>query len=112
MTDQQRRRRIVGTKVISRGDQIANVRGEIGVGEFAVAMAETGEIEVQDRHAGLCQRPGDLRRGEDILGAGKAVREQRIGAWRCVGAVEARRQGFTRMPRKRHFLGLHYTLLH
>jgi len=59
--------------VIGGGDQIADVRREIGVGELAVAMAEAGKVEAQHRHPRLGQRAGNLRGRKNILGAGETM---------------------------------------
>jgi len=46
----------------------------------------------------------DARGGEDILAAGEAVREQRIGCRRLVGRIEARGQLLSGGPRERDAL--------
>ena len=51
------------------------------IGEFAFAHAETGEIEAQDADSGYRQPFGNALCCEVILAAGKAMGEQRVGAW-------------------------------
>src|SRR3569623_2354114 len=58
------------------------------VGEFALAVAEAGEIEPQHREAAPPQSVGDALGGKVVLAAGKAVGDQRGGAGRALGAVE------------------------
>ena len=41
--------------------QVVDVRAEVGVGELALAGAETGEVEAQDPEALLGQLGGDAR---------------------------------------------------
>jgi hypothetical protein len=74
--------------VISCGDQVADIGGKRGVGEFALAGADAGKVEAQDRDAERRQRIGDAFRRNDVLAAGEAVREQRIGARRAGRQVE------------------------
>ncbi len=65
MADQQLRR-VAGRAQMRRGgDQIGDVRGEVGVGEFALAPAQTGEIEAQHRDAARRERAGDALGRED-----------------------------------------------
>src|SRR3546814_7267035 len=58
----------------------SDVGGEVGVGELPLAGAEPGEVEAQHGKAALRQASGDARGGEDVLVAGEAVGEERIGA--------------------------------
>src|SRR3546814_5647367 len=58
----------------------SDLGGEVGVGEVALAGAETGEVEAQYRKAALGKAAGDARRREDVLAAGEAVGEERVGA--------------------------------
>ena len=80
--DEELRCRVVLAQEIGRGDEIAEVRGEIGVGELALARAETGEIETQHGKAALGEAACDARRGEDVLRAGETMGEERISARR------------------------------
>ena len=45
------------------GDDVVDVRAEVGVRELALAGAETGEVEAQDAEARPGQLGGDARRG-------------------------------------------------
>ena len=73
-----------------RGAQVADVRGEVGRGELALAGAEAREVEAQHRHAHPRQVGGDAARGQQVLRAGEAVGEQGVGADRPVRQVEPR----------------------
>ena len=86
--DQQRRRLPRLAQVVGGGNEIVDVRRERGVGEFAFARADAGEVEAQDRDAERRQRIGDALRRHHVLAAGEAVREQRIGARRAGRQVE------------------------
>ncbi len=79
VADQDRRWPLRLAQVIGSGDQILHVRREMRVGEFALAGAESGEIEAEHGDALLGQSFGDAFGGEVILPAGEAMREQRIG---------------------------------
>src|SRR5262249_56095878 len=69
-------------------DQIGDVGGKGGVGEFALARAEPGEVEAQHGDAERGQAVGDALGGPDVLAAGKAVRKQRVGARLLAGPLE------------------------
>src|SRR5262249_46789627 len=71
-------------------DQIGDVGGRGGVGEFALARTEAGEVEAQHGDAERGQAVGNALGGPDVLAAGKAVRKQRVGARLLAGAVEQR----------------------
>ena len=75
--DQQRRRGQHLAHVVCGVDQVLHVGGKIGVGEFTLAAAKTGEVETQHGDPPRRQTLGDAGGGEDVLAAGKAVREQR-----------------------------------
>ena len=82
--DQQGRGRVVFAQECGRGDQISDVRGESGVGEVAAAFPQTGEVEPQYREAARRQSGADPRRRQHVLGAGKAMGEQRVGRRRSL----------------------------
>ncbi len=88
VADQQRRRLTHFAQVIGGGDEIGDVRRESGVGEFAFARAEAGEVKAQHRDALRRERLRDTRRRHHVLAAGEAMREQRIGARRPFGSVQ------------------------
>ena len=71
-------------------DQVGDIGGECGVGEFAFARAEAGEVEAQHGDAERGQGFGNTLGGVDVLAASKAVRKQRVGARLALGAVEQR----------------------
>ena len=81
-------------QMIGRGDQIVDIRGECGVGEFALAGAEPGEIEAQHRDAVQLEPLGDMPRRPIALAAGEAMREQRHRADRRHPADRAARRAF------------------
>ncbi len=61
-------------------------------GELALRMAEPGEVEAQDRDAHRGQPRGDAARGDDVLAAGEAMREERGRQVRAFRQVEPRRR--------------------
>src|SRR5258708_11425993 len=75
---------------IGRGDEVADVRGKIGVGEVAFAPAQAGEVEAQHGDAALGERGADVSRRLGVLRAGEAVGEQGVGERRPVRRVEPR----------------------
>ena len=80
VADQQRRRPSRLAQMVGGGDQVGDIGRERGVGEFALARTDAGEVETQYRDAERRQRIGDALRRHHVLAAGEAVREQRIGA--------------------------------
>ncbi len=79
MAEQDLRRPVMFLEKPDGGEQVADIRREIRVREVAFALAEAGEIEAQHGDARIGQRPRDVRRGFEVLGAGETMREQRIG---------------------------------
>jgi len=77
VADQQTRRHAARPQVIGGGNQVPQVRTEIGVGKVAVAGAEAGEVEAQRGDAACGEAGGDAARRNHVLAAGEAVREQR-----------------------------------
>ncbi len=75
-------------QMVGCGDEVGHVRRKVGVGELAFAVAKTGEVEAQDGEPDAGQRLGHAPRGEDILGAGKAVGEQHGGARFALGDLQ------------------------
>ncbi len=75
-------------------DQIGDVGGKGGVGKLALARAEPGEVEAQHGDAERGQALGDALGGVDVLAAGKAVGEQRVGARLPSRADRAARRDF------------------
>ena len=67
-------------QVVGGGDQVGDVGRERGVGEFALARADAGEVEAQHRDALRVERLRDAPRRQHVLAAGEAMGEQRIGA--------------------------------
>src|SRR4029077_15653049 len=76
VSDEQPGRLVIAPQEIRGGDEIVDVRGEVGVREIAFAAAEPGEVEAQPRDAALRERLADRGRRLALLGAGEAVREQ------------------------------------
>ncbi len=83
MADQDFRRRVMLFKKAHGSEQIADVRREVRVGEVALALAETGEVEAQHGEAGIGQGSRYVTGGLQVLGTREAVREQGIRP-RCV----------------------------
>jgi hypothetical protein len=75
VSDQQRRRLPSGAQVVGGSHQIIDVGGEVGVGEFAFAGAQSGEVEAQNSDAAGGERIGDPSGCAAVLAAGEAVRE-------------------------------------
>ena len=88
MPDQYRRRLMVDAQILGGANQILHIRGEVGVGEVALARAQPGEVEAQHRDVPLGEGGGDAGGGENVLGAGEAVREQSISARRIVALLQ------------------------
>ena len=93
--------------MIRGGDQIVDVRGERGVGEFALAGAEAGEVETQHGDAVQFQTFRNAARRLVVLAAGKAVREQRHRAHRPLRPVQQRGQRLALGIREVELLGGH-----
>jgi len=80
--------------------EVGDVGAEIAVGEIAAAAAEAGEIETHGGDAALGQRGGDAGRHMDVLAAGEAMGEQRIGARRSLRQIQTRGQRMALRTRK------------
>src|SRR6516162_1608442 len=80
VADQNRRSAFEATQLVRSGNEVGHVRREIGVCELTFAGAETGEVEAQHPDAQRGQSFSNPPRGVDIVSAGEAVSEQRIGA--------------------------------
>ena len=78
-----------------RPDEIGDIRGEVAIGEFAVAGAQAGEIEAQHRDAMRRQSGGNARRRKHVLAAGEAMSEQRAAEDRAAGRSSATGQTLT-----------------
>src|SRR6516164_2565098 len=80
MADQNCRRALRAPQRIGSSKEIGNIRGECGVGKLALARAEAGEIEAQNRNA---ERSESLRYAPgraNVLAAGEAMGKQCISA--------------------------------
>ncbi len=97
--------------MVGGGDQIVDVRGEVGVGKLAFAGAEPGEIEAQHGDTVKLEAFGDVPRGPDALAAGEAMRKQRHSAHRTVRPVEQRGEGLALGVAEIEFFGGHGRLL-
>ena len=95
VADQDLRRHVVIAQEVGGLHQILDIRGEVGVGEIALAGAEAGEIEAQDGDAVARQLFGNSAGRKDILRAGEAMCEQREGARLAFRQFEPPRQGRT-----------------
>ena len=98
---------IARAQMIGGGDQILDVRGEMRVGEFALAHPESGEIEAHHRDAGLGQPLGDALGGEVVLAAGEAMRKQRVGDGLAQRQVDQGRELLASAVGKIETLGAH-----
>lgn len=67
-------------------------------------MAKAGEVKSQHRQAFSGQLAGDLARREDVLGAGKAMREQGCGADIACRQIKSRRELVALCACERDFL--------
>ncbi len=76
----------------SGGHQVGHVRAEGGVRELALALPEPREVERERRDPMRGERARDRPNGEEILGAGEAVREERRSAKRARRPTQARRE--------------------
>src|SRR5260221_1816584 len=88
-------------------DEVGDIGGEVGIGELALARAEAGEVEAQRGDAVRGELLRDAARGEDVLAAGEAVREERVGGGRIVGRIEPRGELLAIRARERDALRLH-----
>src|SRR5262249_23560738 len=59
--------------------QVLHIRGEVRIGEIALASAEPGEVEAQYRDAARRERLGDAFGREIVFPAGEAVCKERKG---------------------------------
>ncbi len=75
VADQQARRRDPMAYMIDGVNEVLNVRGEIGVGEVAVAATQAGKVETQYPDAGMRQGIRNAGGGVQVLAAGEAMRE-------------------------------------
>ena len=100
--DQERRGAVLAPEEVRRGDEIVDVRGEIGVREITLAPAQAGEIEAQHGKPLLGERGADRGRGLALLGAGEAVGEDGVGERRPGGRVEPRGERRTECAGKSH----------
>src|SRR5690606_15171020 len=110
VADQQGRRLIFLPKIFRRLDDIGDIGGEIGVGELPVAFTKPGEIEAQRGDAEPGQRFGDPACRRDILRAGEAMGEERIGERFSDRQIEPRGERTVRSL-KGDLFAAHYPLL-
>ena len=75
VADQNRRCGDLYPQVIGSGNEIIDIRGESGVGEFAFTAAEPGEIETQYRDTVRSETARNQARRLVVFAAGKAMRE-------------------------------------
>jgi hypothetical protein len=94
VADEDGRRLLRLAQMIGGGHEVGDVRGEMRVGEFAFTGAQPGKIETQRGDAMYRQPLGDALGRADVLAAGEAMREQRIGDRLPQGQVEHGRQLF------------------
>jgi hypothetical protein len=88
--DQELRRGVLVTEPVRRRHEIRDVGREIGVGEFALAPAEPGEVEAQHGKTGRGERGADAGGRQRVLRAGETVGEQRVRPRRAFRPVETR----------------------
>ena len=70
------------------GDHIVHVAGERGILEFALGMAEAGEVEPQHSDAQSGQTGGNASSRRDVLAASETMHHQRCGQWGSVGQIQ------------------------
>src|SRR5262249_60225247 len=80
--------------------------------EFAFARAEPGEVEAQRGDAERGKPLGDALGGVDVLAAGEAMSEQRVGARLTGGTIEQRGKLLSLGVGKIEALCRHARLLH
>ena len=93
--DQEAGRLALPPQEVRRRHEIVQVGGEVGLGEVPLALADAGEVEPEHRDPPLGQGAADPAGGLDVLGAGEAVGEDRVGRWE-------RLPGFPASRRARH----------
>jgi hypothetical protein len=111
MADQQFRCAKVRAQVRSGRDQIGDIRGEVRVGEFPFAGAESSEVEAQYADPVFGERLRDATCGENVFSACEAVRKQRVMPDRPGWGIQPRRQFLPVGAEKLHPLHLHRHLL-
>ena len=79
VSHQQRRLPMGGVQPVHRGHQVGHIGSKTGIAQFALAVAQAGEVKAKRRNAALGQRSADAYRGQAVLAAGEAVREYRVG---------------------------------
>ena len=90
VADQDRGRPPRSPQLICGGDEIRDIGRKRGVGEFAFARAEPGEVEAQHGDVERGQPFGDALGGVHVLAAGEAMSEQRVGARLSRRTIEQR----------------------
>ena len=80
VTHQNGRRSMLLLQESGRRKQVRDVGGEVAVRKIALTLAKTGKIETQHRDTRISQRTADIGGGLQILGTGKTMCEQSIGA--------------------------------
>ena len=93
--------------MVGGGNQILQVGTEIGIGEIAVAGAEPGEVEAQRGDAARRKAGRDAARGDHVLAAGEAMREQRGAERRIVRQVQPRSESLAILSGKLQTLAAH-----
>src|SRR6185312_5505863 len=81
VSDKNCRRTIVGAQMVGGEDKVLDVGGEIGALKLSLGGSEPREVEPQDCNAERGQLGGNASGRDDVLGACKAVREQRMRAY-------------------------------
>ena len=89
VADQQVRRPACAGHMVGGGEQVTDIAAEARIGEASAAAAEAGEIEAQHPETASGECTGDPDRGQRVLGAGEAMREQRMTARRFIRKVES-----------------------
>jgi len=80
VTDDQGRRAVLTLEPPSRRNQIIDTRREVGIREIALALAEPGEVEAENRESGIRELAGERDRRAEVLRAGETVGEERCRA--------------------------------
>ena len=89
VADQDGRRGVIVAQVVGCADEILDVGGKVGIRELSLRRSKAGEIEAQHAEAVRRQGGGDTPRGQDVFGAGEAMREKHKRAHGTGGEIQA-----------------------
>src|SRR5690606_10793673 len=99
VSDEQPRPDAAAAEPVRGGDEVLDVRGEVGVARL-VAPAEAGEVEAEHAEALLGEGTAQPRGGAGLPGAGEAMGEDGTRVRRALRPVEPGVERPTARPRK------------